>query len=151
VSATFAFLHHIAAFTLVSALAVELAFTRSELTLANARALLVTDAIYGLSAATVLTAGLLRVFYFEKGSYYYFHSVPFIAKLSLFIIVGLLSIYPTLQFRSWRAALKRGAIPVVDPATVRSIRAVIHWEMVGLVALVLCAALMARGIGYVGR
>lgn len=149
-SALFAFLHHVAAFALVGALTVELVLIRGELTVRTARALRLADLIYGVSAAAVLTVGLLRVFLTEKGPGYYFHSVPFIAKLSLFAIVGLLSIYPTAQFLSWRAVVKRGAVPVVDPARLRAIRAVIHWEIVGLVALVFCAALTARGVGYVG-
>jgi uncharacterized membrane protein len=40
--------------------------------------------------------------------------------------------------------------PPVDPAKLRAIRTIIHWELAGLVVLVLCAAFMARGIGYVG-
>ena len=35
------------------------------------------DLIYGTAAGLVLFIGLLRVFYFEKGSYYYFHNVYF--------------------------------------------------------------------------
>jgi len=148
--AVFAFLHHVAAFALVGALAVELVLTGVELTVGTARALRLADLVYGMSAAAVLTVGLLRVFYFEKGAAYYFHSVPFIAKLSLFAIVGFLSIYPTVTFLSWRASLKQGSAPAIKPARLRAIRTLIHWELVGLAALVLCAALMARGIGYVG-
>ena len=32
----------------------------------------------------------------------------------------------------------------------RSIRRVIHWELAGVVVILLCAALMARGVGYLG-
>jgi putative membrane protein len=149
-SAAFAFLHHIAAFALVSALGVEFVLIGSELTVRNARALRRADLVYGASAAAILTVGLLRVFYFEKGATYYFHSVPFLAKLSLFAIIGLLSIYPTVQFLSWRASLDQGSVPAVGPARIRTIRAFIRWEFAGLVALVLCAALMARGVGYLG-
>ena len=148
--AVFAFLHHVAAFGLVSALAVELVLIGGELTLRTARALRLADLVYGVSAAAILTAGLVRVLYFEKGAAYYFHSVPFIAKLSLFAVIGFLSIYPTRQFMSWRASLKQGSVPAVGPARLRTIRTLIHWELAGLVALVLCAVLMARGIGYVG-
>ena len=69
-----------------------------------------------MSALTVLVVGLLRVFYFEKGPSYYFQSVPFIVKLSVFVIVALASIYPTLQFASWRKALKLGSMPAVHGA-----------------------------------
>ena len=73
----FAFLHHLAAFTLVSALAVELVLLRQELTLAVARRLPIVDAVLGVSAGILLVVGLLRVFYFEKGADYYFHSHAF--------------------------------------------------------------------------
>ena len=55
----------------------------------------------------LLVVGLLRVYYFEKGAAFYFGNAFFIAKLALFIVVGLLSIYPTLEFSAWRKALKQ--------------------------------------------
>jgi len=146
----FAFLHHLAAFALVGALAIEFVLIRGELSIASARRLLVTDQVFGAAAGAVLVLGLLRVVYFEKGAAYYFHSAPFIAKLSLFAALGLLSIYPTLEFLSWRAALKQGQVPSAAPAKLRAIRAIIHWELVGVVVILLCAALMARGVGYFG-
>jgi putative membrane protein len=150
VNAFFAFLHHVAAFTLVAALAVEFVLIRDELTLGRARSLQLADAAIGISAAVVLVVGFLRVFYFEKGSAYYFHSAPFIGKISLFVVIALLSIYPTVQFVSWTKSLKQGQIPNVSPAKLKTIRAIIHWELAGIVLLILCAALMARGIGYLG-
>ena len=145
-----AFLHHLAAFALVGALAIEFVLIRGELSIASARRLLVTDQVFGAAAGAVLVLGLLRVVYFEKGAAYYFHSAPFIAKLSLFAALGLLSIYPTLEFLSWRAALNQGQVPSAAPDKLRAIRAIIHWELVGVVVILLCAALMARGVGYFG-
>jgi putative membrane protein len=112
-----------------------------------ARKLQRADISYGISAGVVLAVGLLRVFYFEKGPSYYFHSAPFIGKLSLFIFIGLLSIYPTLQFLSWRKALKAGRLPLLEQRTLRIMRAVIHLELAAVVFILLFAALMARGIG----
>src|SRR5262245_10954287 len=63
-----AFLHHLAAFTLVATLAIEYVLIRQELTLATARRLTITDAVFGASAGVLLVVGLLRVFYFEKGA-----------------------------------------------------------------------------------
>jgi putative membrane protein len=146
----FAFLHHVAAFALVAALAVEFVLIRGELSIASARSLQIADQVFGAAAGVVLVVGLLRVFFFEKGVAYYFHSVPFIAKLSLFIIVGLLSIYPTIEFFSWKSALKQGISPTVAAAKMYAIRTIIHWELIGVVLILLCAALMARGIGYFG-
>src|SRR4030088_1073338 len=95
-STLFAFLHHLCAFALVSAVAIEFALIRSELTLSSARRLQVTDMVLGIAAGALLVIGLLRVFFFEKGAAYYFHSHAFMAKLSVFIAIGLLSIIPTM-------------------------------------------------------
>jgi putative membrane protein len=146
----FAFLHHLAAFALVAALAVEFVLIKGELSIESARKLLFTDLVFGVSAGVVLVVGLLRVFYFEKGASYYFHSAPFIMKFSLFAIVGLLSIYPTVTFLSWRASLKQGVVPAVVAEKINVIRRILHWELAAVALILLCAALMARGIGYVG-
>ncbi len=141
----FAFLHHLCAFTLVSALAIEFALIRSELTVSSARRLQVTDLVLGISAGALFIVGLLRVFFFEKGASYYFHSHAFLAKFSLFIIVGLLSIIPTMEFLSWRGAIKAGQVPVMAAAKRRRVTAVIHAELAAVVIILLCAAIMARG------
>ena len=137
-----AFLHHAAAFTLVAALAVEFVLIRGELTPAIGRRLARADMIFGISSGVLLVVGLLRVFYFEKGAAYYFHSGTFITKLALFALVGLLSIYPTRKFISWRKGF--------DPSSVPAIRRIIHVELAAVVLILLFAALMARGIGYFG-
>src|ERR1700736_6948126 len=120
----FAFLHHLAAFTLVSAIAIEFALIRSELTLASARRLLMTDMVYGIAAGALLVVGLMRVFYFEKGAAYYFHSHAFLGKFSLFVIVSLLSIVPTIEFMSWRKSVQAGQAPAVNAKKLRVVRSI---------------------------
>ncbi len=149
-SALFAFLHHAAAFLLVAVVMVELVLLRGELTIASARTLLRMDSVYGVSAVVLLIVGFVRVFHTEKGADYYFHSGPFLVKLALFIGVGLLSILPTVQFLGWRKALKAGQAPALDDATRRRVRMIIHTELTLLFVIMLCAALMARGIGFIG-
>jgi len=144
-STLFAFLHHVAAFTLVSALAIEFALIRQELTLASARRLQATDLVLGMAAGALLLIGLARVFLFEKGSDYYFHSHAFMAKFSVFIVVGLLSIIPTMEFLSWRKALHAGQVPVIPAKKLRVVTAVIHGELLAIVLILLFAAIMARG------
>ena len=146
-SAFMAFLHHVAAFALVAAIAVELVLVKPPIDVERARKLQLADLATGLSAGAVLVVGMLRVLYFEKGAGYYFQNAAFLAKLSLFVLVALLSIYPTLRFMSWRSSVKRGEAPNVDAATLRTIRRFLHIELAGIVLLILCAALMARGIG----
>jgi putative membrane protein len=141
----FAFLHHLCAFTLVAAVAIEFTLIRQELTLASARRLQVTDIVLGISAGALLVIGLLRVFFFEKGAAYYWHSHAFLAKFGLFIIIGLLSIVPTLEFLSWRDAIAARQAPVMDAAKHKRVTMIIHIELAAIVVILLCAAIMARG------
>jgi putative membrane protein len=144
-STIFAFLHHLAAFTLVSAIAVEFALLRGELSASVARRIVITDAVYGTAAGVLLVVGLLRVFFFEKGVTYYFSSHAFLIKLTVFIAVGLLSIVPTLEFLSWRKVLRLGQMPAPGAWKMGLVRAILHAELIGVVVILLCAAVMARG------
>jgi len=146
-AATVAFIHHLAAFTLVAALAVEAVLVRGALTVRSARVVQRADMILGAAAGVLLVAGLARVFHFEKGWTYYASSVPFIVKFSLFLVVALLSIYPTVVFLSWRKPAKLAAALSAADDVLRPVRIVIHLELVAVVIIVLCAALMAKGIG----
>ena len=144
-STLFAFLHHVCAFTLVAAVAIEFVLIRAELTLSSARRLQVTDLVLGVAAGALFVIGLLRVFFFEKGASYYFHSHAFLTKFSLFIVIGLLSIIPTMEFLSWRGALKAGQVPVIEARKRKLVTGVIHGELLAIVIILLCAAIMARG------
>jgi putative membrane protein len=66
------------------------------------------------------------------------------------LVVGLLSIYPTVVFASWGKLLRQGEVPVVSDEKRRKLRAVMHGELIGVVLILLCAALMARGVGSFG-
>ena len=144
-STLFAFLHHLCAFTLVAALAIEFTLIRQELTVASARRLQVTDLVLGIAAAALLVIGLLRVFFFEKGAAYYWHNHAFLTKFSLFVIVALLSIIPTREFLSWSRAIRAGQVPVWEDSRRKRVAMIIHAELAAVVIIVLCAAMMARG------
>jgi len=147
---TAAFLHHLAAFVVVGALMVELVVLRNDLTIQSARSVLRMDMAYGISALVLVVVGFVRVFHTEKGSMYYFASGPFLVKLTLFIIVGLLSIYPTMKFLSWRKALREGRVPEFGAAR-RRVRMLIHIELTLLFVIMLMAVMMARGVWILGR
>jgi putative membrane protein len=140
-----AFLHHVAAFTLVAAVAVEFALLRGELTLWSARRLQVADMILGIAAGVLFVVGLMRVFWFEKGAAYYFSSHAFLTKFALFIIIGLLSIVPTVEFLSWRKAVRGGQVPAVAAERLKRVRMIVHIELAAIVLILLCAAIMAKG------
>jgi putative membrane protein len=147
---TLAFIHHAAAFVLVAVLFTELVVLRNDLTVASARSVLRMDTIAGIAAPLLLIVGLLRVFYTEKNAAYYFASGAFLTKLTLFIIVGLMSIYPTVKYLRWRAALREQRVPDFDAGSRRRVRMFIHIELTLLFIIMLMAVMMARGIWYLG-
>jgi putative membrane protein len=150
-SALMAFLHHAAAFTLVGSLAVEVALFKPPLSLIQAQRLLRTDMIFGASATLLLAVGLLRVAYFEKGPAYYWHDVFFLIKFGAFILAALISIYPTVTFFSWNRRLKTGVAAQIDAGRTQRVRMCLMLELTAVLVILLCAALMARGFGYLGH
>ena len=111
----------------------------------STRRLEVADLILGIAAGVLLVVGLARVVWFEKGAAYYFASHAFLTKFALFIIVALLSIIPTIEFLSWRGAVRGGQVPVVAADTLRRVRMIVHVELAAIVVILLCAAVMAKG------
>jgi putative membrane protein len=146
-SALMAFLHHLAAFSLVGALAAELVLFKPPLTIVQARRVQRADQVFGAAATVMLVVGLLRVVYFEKGAGYYFANSFFLTKFTLFILAGLISIYPTLLFISWNKPLKQGEVPTIAPQAVSRVRMCMMLELTAILGILLCAPFMARGIG----
>src|SRR5690606_8002257 len=145
----FAFLHHLCFLAIMLLLSFEMLALKQPLTLQSAARIRRYDAIYGVAALLVLLIGSLRVMYFEKGAYYYMHSAPFMVKMALFLAVGLISVYPTVTFLKWGKSLKQGIVPQLDAARSRKLRLIIHVELTLLGLMILCAAMMAKGMGYI--
>ncbi len=142
---TFAFLHHLAAFTLVACVAIEFILIGQQLTHASARKLIAVDRVLGIAATALLVIGLMRVFYFEKGAAYYFSSHAFMGKFSAFIVAALVSAVPTIEFLKWRKAVAAGQVPMPDAKKLRIVKAAIHGELLAIVIILACAAIMAKG------
>lgn len=140
-------LHFIAAFGIAATLFFEW-FTFSRMpTHAEARRLALADRWYGIFAAVLLVVGFTRAAHFEKGWSFYAHSPFFHVKLTLFVLVGLLSIYPTIRFIRWSPELKAGRAPVVSELEFTRISRLLSVQMVLLVLILLAASLMANGVG----
>lgn len=146
-SVLLASLHHLAAFTVVAMLAVEVATFKPPFSAAQARWLQRVDLIFGLSALLLLAVGLMRVFWFEKGPAYYWHDLYFSIKFTAFIAAALISLYPTRVMLSWTRAIKAGQAPQISTATSRRVRMCLMLELTAILVILPCAALMARGFG----
>ncbi len=142
-----AYVHHIAAFALVAILFVEMALCKPGMTPQQVRTLTRYDAMYGFFAAVLLVVGTMRVFWGVKGAQFYTHNPAFHAKVGLFILIGLLSVAPTLTYFRWRKSLKANALFTPSDEEVKATRRFIHIQAGLIVLLPLLAVLMARGIG----
>jgi putative membrane protein len=106
--------------------------------------LLGADSAWGVAAVFWIGTGLARVFYGGKGPYFYMHNGFFWTKIGLFALVFLLELAPMITFVHARIAQRRGAPPPVFP--VGAYRAINTVEIVLVVTIVFCAALMTRAV-----
>ena len=146
-AALVAFGHFLGFFALAAALSLQLGLLRENPDAGIARRIARADRAMVVAALTVLGFGLLRVFYFDKGSAYYLGNSFFQLKLALFVTGAVLSQFPSAEYRRWRGALARGAAPQVGAATVNRLKSLIHWQLVAILGMLLCASLMAKGLG----
>ena len=146
-TALMAFAHHLMAFTLVACVVYEFVAYRRGLTMEEARRIQRADLAYGISAGLLLIVGLLRVYFFEKGPAFYSHNPFFWLKMNTFLIVGLLSIDPTIRYLRWNKILKENRLPEIPENEFKRTRLILTLEVIGLAIILFAAAMMARGVG----
>lgn len=134
-----ALLHFLAIGGLAMILAAEWVSLRGRVDAAQAAFLVRLDGVYVLCAALALATGFARALMGDKPWAYYAANPAFHAKLGLFVLIGLISIWPTVRFFRWRRA--GGA----DAAEVRATRRWVSAELLLLPLLPVCAVVMARG------
>lgn len=146
-TALMAFLHHLLAFTLTAALVYEFIAYRKDMSLAEIRRIQRVDLAYGISAGLLLIVGLLRVFFFEKGANFYMNNPFFWVKMTAFLLVGLLSIDPTIRYIRWNRSLRQNEVPEISESEYKRTRLLLWLEVSGIAVILFAAPLMARGIG----
>ncbi|THD80769.1 MAG: DUF2214 family protein [Phenylobacterium sp.] len=137
-----AIFHHILVFSLFGVLFAELVLVRRGMDLATVSRVSRIDLMYGALAGLIILVGFSRAVFAAKGWTYYAHNIFFHAKIATFVLIGVLSIPPTLDYIRWRRA---GTAPS-DPQ-VASVRRLLWIEMALFPALLAFAAAMARGYG----
>ena len=139
-----AILHHLAVLALVVLITVELMLLRPGLTSGNLGSLIKVDAAYGASAGLVIAIGICRVIWGIKGADFYLGNPWFWTKMATFVVIGLLSIPPTIAILKWRKARRRDAdfLPTADE--VARLRRCVKHEAALLGIVFASAAVMAR-------
>ncbi|MDH4583807.1 DUF2214 family protein [Pseudomonas sp. BN415] len=146
-----AYLHFLSIFVLFALLVLEHRLFKLPLDLERARSLVRVDIAYGLAAGAVLATGLARVVWYGKGLDYYLGNAMFHAKMGLFVLIALLSSFPTFVFLNWRNTLSAGQVPEISPGKAKAVIMVIRLELLLALILPLLAVLMARGFGVIGN
>lgn len=141
------YLHYIAIMTLMGSLIAEHLLLKPGIRGAQIKSLAGIDFIYGIAAILVLATGLLRWFVYGKGSEFYVSNPLFHIKLTLFVILGILSIFPTVKFLKWRKQVRSGNEPEIAEKTVKRLLLYIRIELLLLVIIPLLAVMIARGQG----
>lgn len=140
-----AWLYYLGMMAMMALLVMEHLLFNEKLDLARSRLLLRIDALYGTLAGIQIGTGIWRM-WLEKGSAYYLSNPLFHAKIGLFALVGLLSLYPTLTFLAWRTGLRQQQAPQIAPGKARLVTMIIRLELLGLLLIPLLATLIADGV-----
>lgn len=145
--ALLSFFHLLAILTLVVFLTSEAALCRAEwMSPAVVERLATVDRVYGIAAAAVLLTGVARAFLGMKGASWYGTNWLLHLKFGLFVLVGVLSISPTLSFIRWRRALRDdGSLPSAEEVKRVRKRVMLQAHIVPLILLP--AVFLARGFG----
>jgi putative membrane protein len=135
--------HHLLAFSLIAFLVAELVLLTASPARPVLRSLLFIDLAYGAAAAGSIMAGVSRLHWGDKPAEFYTHNPVFWVKMGLWVLVGLISVVPTIRYITW---IRRQELP--SPAVFASTRRLVAFEVATFTGIPVFAAMMARGIGY---
>lgn len=138
------YLHYLGIMAIMGALITEHLLLKPGLTRENIKTLVAIDLLYGISVLVVLTTGLLRWFEYGKGSDYYLSNPFFHSKLTLFVVMGILSVFPTIKFLKWKKQVRKGEIPVTDEKTIKKLLMFIRVELLIVALIPLLGVMVAR-------
>ena len=136
------YFHFVGIIVLSAVLFAEGLLISHEMEIAQFKKLFVIDTILGLSAFVILVAGLLLWLVVGKPSAFYSDNWIFHTKLTLFAIISILSIFPTVFIARQRKS------PATRTHVPRYIINIIRLELVLLLCMPLLAVTMARGLSY---
>lgn len=135
------YVHFLGIILLASTLFTEHIMLKKVMIPAEMKKLAVVDLIYGISAILVLASGLTLWFAVGKPATFYNSNPIFHTKITLFLVVGVMSIYPTMFIlKSRKSKAETIAVP-------KKIIMMLRIEILLLLIIPLLAVLMAQGYG----
>lgn len=135
------YIHFMGIITLSSALVAEHLLLAPTLSKAQIKKIAIVDMIYFIGAIVALVAGMLLWFSVGKPPEFYTKNWVFHTKLTLFFLIAIMSIVPTLFF------LKHRKTELESVDVPKKIIMVIRMELTLLVFIPLLATFIAKGQG----
>ena len=136
------YLHFVSMFILVASVLGQHLMLKGRITRATVGKAQRLDIAYAIAVVVVLATGLAQWFLVGKPAEFYSSNPIFHTKLTLFLFVGLISIYPSVFLGKHRKG-DPGEIVEIPKKLIWSVRV----ELLLLFLMPLLATLMARGIG----
>ena len=136
------YLHFISLIALSAAVFAQAFLLRPEMTRREIAQIQRVDILYAVMVVVVLVTGFAQWFWIGKPSRFYSSNPIFHAKLTLFLVIGILSAWPSVFLGRQRKGDSEETIEVPKSVTL-SVRA----EVLLLILMPLLASLMARGVG----
>lgn len=142
---TLRYLHFVSIFLVVSAVVAEHLLLKPQMSKAELQRIAGIDGVYGLASIAVVSVGLyLWLGDVGKPAEFYTENPIVLTKVGLFVVVGLLSIYPTVFFLKNRKGDNSEEIVTIP----NLIKTLIRLELLLLFLMPLLATLMARGVRF---
>lgn len=117
-----------------------------DLDTAGVKRTLRADTFWGVAALLWISTGLLRAFAgLEKGTSYYVHNDAFLVKMGLLVLILALEVAPMVQLIRWRMRL--GSDGTVNVARAATFGRISQLQLLLVVAMVVAAVAMSKGIG----
>ena len=113
---------------------------------AGLRRVMSADAWWGIAALLWLSTGLVRLLAgLEKPTAAYMTNPMFMAKMTLFLFILLLELWPMVTFIRWRKSMRKGQ--PLDTSRAQTFARISYLQAGLTIAMVFAATAMARGIG----
>lgn len=136
------YFHFLGIFAMFALLTVQHMLLKGQVAAGGMKKIAGIDAAYGASALVVLLCGLGLWLWVGKPAGFYSHNWVFHTKVTLFVLVGILSIFPTLFILKNRKKTTTVDVP-------KYIVMLVRFELLLLCIIPLLAVLMANGVGYI--
>ncbi len=132
--------HFIGIIVFSSALVAQHVLLKPEITVAQFKQLKIIDRVYGISAIVVLIAGIALLLWVGKPAEFYSKNPVFHIKMTLFVLMALASIAPTVFFIKHKPQQDVIQVP-------KYLIHIVRFESLLLVFMPLAAVFMAAGYG----